>query len=206
MTTPAAGKHRTPDLLRSLLATIETAFSFPHPLSRIRSIHSLTFMEANPVEIPSAIYRWACTDGGKTARSLQLVSRSVGAIARGHRFRIIAVRGLHALQSAMDALALESIETSPIEHLFISDGPAHIECGANATEGCAAADDDAAFSKCVKDIFVYASCSLKSLTIVLQPPSICSTHTTKPHRHLVQISTSTPFPHLTSLMFCDPGN
>jgi hypothetical protein len=105
----------------------------------------------------------------------------------------------------MEALALESIETSPIEHLFISDGPAHIECGANATEGCAAADDGAAFSKCVKDILVYASCSLKSLTIVLQPPSICSTHSTKPHRHLVQIPTGTSFPHLTSLTLCDPG-
>jgi hypothetical protein len=78
-------------------------------------------METLPPEILAHIFRFACTDGGKNASSLQLVSRNIGKIANMHRFRTISVAGVVAIESLIYALRQSPAELRIIEHLFIAD-------------------------------------------------------------------------------------
>jgi hypothetical protein len=80
-------------------------------------------MEQLPAEILARICHFACTDGGKNAGSLRLVSRGVCEIANLHRFRAVSVSGVIAIECLIDALKRSSPELIIIEHLFISDKP-----------------------------------------------------------------------------------
>jgi hypothetical protein len=80
-------------------------------------------MEKLPAEILARICQFACTDGGKNAGSLRLVSRGICEIANLHRFRAISVSGVVAIESLIDTLKRSSPEPIIIEHLFVSDKP-----------------------------------------------------------------------------------
>lgn len=64
-------------------------------------------MEHLPIEISEQIYTFACTDDGKTGRSLSLVSRRIHHTSKPFKFRSIAIDGVE--QAVAFALLLQSI-------------------------------------------------------------------------------------------------
>jgi hypothetical protein len=159
-------------------------------------------MNTVPNEIASAIFHYACTDGGKTARSLQLVSRRVSAVARIHRFRTIAVRGIQAITSVVNALTSDPAESHTIEHLFVSDTPAHVQSDVANNGNSDAGTGGPPLRDLVKYLINHASCSLRSYTMVMDNRSRQAWRS-RLDPILTAAAERTALPNLTSLTLCD---
>jgi hypothetical protein len=85
-------------------------------------------MERLPPEVLSRAFRLACTDGGKTASSLRLVSRSTCWVANLHRFRTIAVSGVNAFKILLSELSQTPPNLRVVEHLLVCDKPRDSAC------------------------------------------------------------------------------
>ncbi|KZP33592.1 hypothetical protein FIBSPDRAFT_311351 [Athelia psychrophila] len=79
-------------------------------------------MESCPIEILQQIFELACTDGGKTARSLSLVSRGVHSQSKRSRFLTVALldaKQLTAFSGLLSSSACPS-QALNVRHLFIA--------------------------------------------------------------------------------------
>lgn len=84
-------------------------------------------MERCPPELHAVMLDLACTDNGRTARSLQRVNHYFRSLSHPYAFRSLQISGLRQLKGAI--LSLDRAQCSsvsgtipqPIEHLFLSD-------------------------------------------------------------------------------------
>jgi hypothetical protein len=120
--------HGTTSISNSLVTCAQEAVKRAALLRVIRSPYIVAAgyplpMDYLPSEIAARIFRFASTDGGRTASSLRLVSRSVYAVANLHRFHTVAVSGVAAILQLSHELSECAPELRIIEHIFISDKP-----------------------------------------------------------------------------------
>jgi hypothetical protein len=78
-------------------------------------------LERLPNELLAPIFALACTDGGKTAGALRLVSQHFQIIAAPYRFRTVAVAGVEPITDLVELLDHTPPELRIIEHMFVSD-------------------------------------------------------------------------------------
>lgn len=80
-------------------------------------------MDKCPVEICLHIFQFACTDDGKTGRSLSLVSRSVHDLSREAKLQSISVVGLGQILGFAALLDSTPAKYRRVHHLFLSNCP-----------------------------------------------------------------------------------
>ncbi|CDO76825.1 hypothetical protein BN946_scf185033.g22 [Trametes cinnabarina] len=78
-------------------------------------------MNALPLELHSQIFEFACTDDGKTARSLALVSRYVHDVSVPYRYQSLSISGLKQMKKLVTRLNVTPHHLRRIRHLFLSD-------------------------------------------------------------------------------------
>jgi hypothetical protein len=163
-------------------------------------------MDTLPPEILAEIVRLACTDGGRTARALQLVSRVLGAIARRGRLRAVVAVGNGALEQLAHAASSPS---AGIAHLFVTDR-VHVVPRRVLTLSLHgdAATDVPHWTEAVREreaertlllvpaLIAPASPQLRTLYLQLENSS--------QHAAFLASVTATSFPRLTDLALCYP--
>jgi hypothetical protein len=88
--------------------------------SSSRTMRPITNLTSLPPEMLSVILRLACSDGGRTARSLQLTCKALVIQARLHRFRTVYLSGFAKLDAFLRVIEQENLDSSRAQHLFIS--------------------------------------------------------------------------------------
>jgi hypothetical protein len=152
-------------------------------------------LERLPNELLAPIFALACTDGGKTAGALRLVSRHLQIIAAPYRFRTVAVAGVDPITDLVELLDHTLPELRIIEHMFVSDKTASELSGYDGrTESmpfrlrAKAKTGHASTLTPLRALLCYASPHAQSLTLLAFKEQICA-------RPLAPI----PFPQLQTL-------
>lgn len=78
-------------------------------------------MERCPPEIHSEIFALACTDDGRTARTLSEVNTYIRAVAAPFYFSTLSVSGPEQARALLQLLDTPTHTTRPIHHLFLCD-------------------------------------------------------------------------------------
>jgi len=76
-----------------------------------------------PPELNNAIFEFACTDGGATARSLCLVSKYIHAVAAPYLYLSLTISGTAQLLALVTRLEAHPNDARLVRHLFLSDRP-----------------------------------------------------------------------------------
>ena len=91
-------------------------------LSPVSTLNLLVhLMDGCPNEILGLIFQEACADGGRTGRSLSLVSRYIHDTSRRYAFQSIALYGSHQLFAFASLLDGANPEDRGIHHLYLTD-------------------------------------------------------------------------------------
>ncbi|KDQ49222.1 hypothetical protein JAAARDRAFT_63800 [Jaapia argillacea MUCL 33604] len=81
-----------------------------------------TTMDDFPAEILQHIFSFACLDGGRTGRTLSLVSRHIRAVSKSTKYQSIALEGIGSMERFLEHLAGMDSDPDPlfIRYLFLS--------------------------------------------------------------------------------------
>jgi hypothetical protein len=174
-------------------------------------------LDSLPTELVHEVFNIACTDGGRTAAALRLVSRQMSSVAEEHRFQSLVIVG--SIQLTKVEAALRSVERPSVvdrmffrddggrstrkmsdqaENAMISDSDSDGNCESRVDDIFSNFDLLTGFAQLLKD---HVAANLKVLTVVLSFAPYFSALDVRPADHPQSQWLSCSFPRLECLTF-----